>query len=408
MRSNNEQRNYKDAMKILIDLYNLVRDIDEHSYFTEQVIRLVARLFHKTIPNFSPCIFLSDENLYYFRYRTAMEQITLAHQGSKSDTFQQFIKTIDALKKDIQNDIYDFFIITEHAHEAHAYKKSKMTNYKNLLDEFSTHRKGFRNYQWMNFDNYENRHELAYLKGDVDCTITPYRVRQHDTGFDIETFKDYTSLVDLMDIDEDYKKKLKREPYFSPPKPDEGDINDHTEKTQDYNKLILEDLNILPPYYEVFHVLFKADSHFCKSLYKQDSIRYISSPGHSELNTDFFDVIKYILVKYVSLFGSFERIRVCKNCGKLFYRKKYGYGIFCNNRCRVNYDVGLEPKDIFNCRARQNRWLERNLYQGDTMLKDDCKKCQNQPFGENKLKGGTCKIMLDKNMTALSKIIKKK
>jgi hypothetical protein len=409
-RLTNEQRNFQEAMKVLLDLYYLVKEIDNKvsvpedsnipltpenrqlikintdSFFIKPVIILMAKLFHKTIPYFSPCRFFS--NPPFFHYRMASEFICFESSIVKSHPFKDFIVIFDSLPSILKKPkISNPFEITKVTREYYAHKKSKILVPNSLFEKIVKRPNGQKysgrykevdrqdrydqdypwvydsapemnelrstsvnsDFLWMNYDDTRgNTSKLTYIKKDVDCRIMPIIPGR--------LISDYNS------------------------------------------ESILKDLNIPPPYYELFQVS-------CKPVYPLG--RYfphgvtVSSPGYLKEKTEFIDVIKYILVKYVSLFGSFNRIKVCKNCGKLFLEKKYGYGIFCNVRCRVNYHIEAEPKNIFRCRARQNRWAGRILLTPYTVLKEECEKCENLPIAEKEPKGGKCIQILHKNANAL-------
>jgi hypothetical protein len=407
-RLNDEQKYFRDAMQILIDLYYFVKKIDDnmvvpkdgnppltpdkgqlikinkHSFFIKEdpffikpVIMLLARLFHKTIPNFSPCEFFS--NPPFFHYRRALEFIHFEKPIGKSNPFQEFIEIVDALKSGL--DIPNLFNITKVTREYYAYKKSKIRahrkdyemavdsgpDYRGPHKEIGKHeneneypwvygadpkniergsKSAISDFPWMNYDDTMGHiHKLTYVKEDVNCRIMPI----------INGLSDYTS------------------------------------------ETVLKDLNAPPPYYDLikFTCIPISISRYFRPSEVVSSI--VSSPGYLKEKTDFIDVIKYILVKYVSLFGSFNRIKVCKNCGKLFLEKKYGHGIFCNTLCRVNFHIESEDKNIFRCRARQNRWAERNLTRPYNVQKGDCRGCINHPVAEKIPKGGKCALLLDKN-----------
>lgn len=411
-RLTDEQKNFRDAIQKLLELYYLIKEIENKTplnpknktilpnnnqltntktgfWFTKSVVTLMAELFHKTIPNFSPCRFFF--NPPFFHYRTALEFIYFETPIGKSHPFQEFIELIDALKSGL--DFHDLFKISKITRSYYAHKKSKIRvprrvyemiienkEYKGPHRQIGKHenesdypwvcdselkKNGQKSepdevdFPWMNYDDTKgNLRKLNYVNEPADCRIMPVMRGRY--------------------------------------------INDYN------SEAVLKDLNDPPPYHEIFTFTCRPIqiAKFFRPI--QSTASSAASPGYLNEKTAFIDAIKYILVKYVSLFGSFERLKVCKNCGKLFLEKKYGYGIFCNVRCRVNYHVELEPKDIFDCRNRQNRWLERKILQRSPILKDDCTLCQNRPIGKKIPKGGKCKLMIDKNSSFLARLPKRK
>jgi len=409
-RLTDEQKNFRDAMQIMIELYYIVKEIDNYVFvpnygdipltpsrkkiiktwtdllFIEHVIKLLANLFHKTIPNFSPCKFFS--NPPFFHYRLFHEFICFETPKGKSHPFQKLIALMDALHSHCKArscNICTFIPleINKVTREYYAHKKSKVrvtrsvygmvkenNNYRgphkeigkhgneadypwvyNAVPENNDHKSeaAGKDFFWMNYDDtIGNIHKIKHIRKDVECRIMP-----------------------------------------------KGGSDDYQSET------VLKDVNAAPPYYEIFEVRSSSVQGWKDAFPDTNPTkRTVSSPGYLNKETDFFDVIKYILVKYFSLFGSFDRIKVCKNCNRMFLEKKYGYSIYCSDKCRVNFNVASEPKEIIRCRARQNRWLGRKLLTPDTIKKDDCENCQEQ---KSKLKGGTCPKVQEKNKKALSK-----
>lgn len=128
----------------------------------------------------------------------------------------------------------------------------------------------------------------------------------------------------------------------------------------------------------------------------------IFSPGYSQRETSIFDVAVYILIKYQSLFGSFDRIKKCRQCENLIFEKRLGTREFCGGTCRKRYNDSLQPPEKRLCRERQNAWISRQLNtkkdRGVTIVyrlqKDDCSGCIGQ------LRAGECPILRRKNLKA--------
>jgi len=133
--------------------------------------------------------------------------------------------------------------------------------------------------------------------------------------------------------------------------------------------------------------------------YGSDSGRYVC-PGFSEKESSFFDVIAYLLIRYEWLFESFERAKVCKQCGKLFFEKRLGAREFCGGTCRKRYHDSLQAPEKRECRNRQNQWIG---YQHNNVLgcpevfrlqKDDCNQCTGTT------PSGKCPALIKKNPKA--------
>jgi hypothetical protein len=88
------------------------------------------------------------------------------------------------------------------------------------------------------------------------------------------------------------------------------------------------------------------------------SWKKVYSPGFSNKTVSLTDVLIYILIRYQYLFGSFKRVKVCKQCGNLFFEKRLGAREFCSGLCRKHYNDNLQPPESRHCRDRQNQWMD--------------------------------------------------
>jgi hypothetical protein len=116
--------------------------------------------------------------------------------------------------------------------------------------------------------------------------------------------------------------------------------------------------------------------------------------------TSFIQIFRSILINYYTSFGSYDRIKSCVQCGKLFFEKKKTTGMFCGRKCKKKHSDG--PPDRYNCRMKQNRWLnyrydyDRKIDAGDlsdreTIKKADCADCIVYPAS------GECIKLREKN-----------
>lgn len=114
------------------------------------------------------------------------------------------------------------------------------------------------------------------------------------------------------------------------------------------------------------------------------------SPGHSDALA-FPDFIQGMLIGFQSVFGSFERVKLCKyrECRRLFIEKRSGKRDFCNPTCKKRYNDSLQSPSKRLCRIRQNAWL---LNQGHEirMYQLECEESDICPAENTKLKGGSC------------------
>jgi|GEM_PF-4519489 hypothetical protein len=139
------------------------------------------------------------------------------------------------------------------------------------------------------------------------------------------------------------------------------------------------DLNVSmsKSYYETFYVSFDFECNLVLPLSKLgahslvDQDEEITAPRSGQ-TTDFWDVVRYIFAKYYCLFGSFDRIKICNYnpCKKLFIEKKDGSSKHCSDKCRHNNHYALLSDDQRNCMLRQNAWIGRLYVKRDKNLID--------------------------------------
>ena len=121
----------------------------------------------------------------------------------------------------------------------------------------------------------------------------------------------------------------------------------------------------------------------------------------------FIQIVRSVLVNYHAVFGNFDRIKLCKYCGRLFFEKRRGSRDYCSNRCRRSHFASQEPEEKFKCRDRQNQWIvyqfDRNRKLWDlqykglepiTVSKSECANCNSFP------RGGLCSVLREKNREA--------
>ena len=132
----------------------------------------------------------------------------------------------------------------------------------------------------------------------------------------------------------------------------------------------------------------------------------------------FIEIVRSFLIHYHLAFGTFERIKVCKQCNSLFVEKRLGAREFCNFACRGQYSQESDP-DKYRCRNKRNNWIRFQCPQikgqitellappiditkyyniktfkpvPDTVLKSDCKTCNLY-----KTPRRDCPILMEKN-----------
>jgi hypothetical protein len=188
-----------------------------------------------------------------------------------------------------------------------------------------------------------------------------------------------------------------------PPIPEDADDETITE----YYNLKSSALNKAPNHFESFRIRVHysdddPDSDDDPGVFRLERGSRISSLGYFTPKAGFIHVIKYLLVKYQYLFGSFERIKICKQCEKLFIEKQLGAGMYCGGTCRKRHYDSLQPKEKRLCRERQNWWIRyRHLFhrwpRGFTLQKDDCLNCPGT------VESGRCPLLIKKNKRIFEK-----
>jgi hypothetical protein len=112
------------------------------------------------------------------------------------------------------------------------------------------------------------------------------------------------------------------------------------------------------------------------------------------------------LIRYQYLFGSFKRVKVCKQCGNLFFEKRLGAREFCSGLCRKHYNDNLQPPESRHCRDRQNQWMDnksRKIFSVSSIYRvqrDDCAEC------DGTKKSGECPALIKKNKKAFAELAK--
>lgn len=137
----------------------------------------------------------------------------------------------------------------------------------------------------------------------------------------------------------------------------------------------------------------------------------ISSPRDDEM-TGFSGFIIYLFAKYLFLVGSYDRIKLCQFCSRIFHETKIGYRKFCSNKCRKAQSDSLDPEEKRLCRGRQNHWIkhqfdnskalaDKKIANYATLQKSHCASCI-----EIGPKSGACPTLIKRNRDLLEAIRK--
>lgn len=340
------QQNYLEGMKTLLGIYYLLKSLPNDQWFSDKVIKMIARTFSLTVSNFTKSVFYGDRLFYYLRYGESGTAITLDESQLK-----RFSKIFDDFQTEIVNGrIEEAYRVT---------RSSTSVDYLPIQNK-----------------------ELKHIKQDFYSPFT--KITQ---SFSCKIYRE-------------------KEPWYIKGKTDSS-----------IYKIIHSNLSQLPNYHETFHVDLNFDSHLVYTLSASgphiiadlpDQLEVIESPSPAK-ETSFCDAIRYVIAKFYTIFGSFDRIKVCLNndCQKLFVEEKLGT-FCCNMKCRMKYNVNRQPKQIRLCRERQNNWLRNQLKRKDITIKDidnlqdpnhvhksDCDNCIKQ------MKSGHCLCLQNKNSKSL-------
>ena len=183
---------------------------------------------------------------------------------------------------------------------------------------------------------------------------------------------------------------------------------DATAKTLDeYQNLLSSVLNEPCQLFESFQVSVKRESDLYENFFEEEDGR-ISAPGYTRSDVSFLYAVKFILVKYQYVMDSYERLKLCKQCEKLFFEKKIGSKDYCSPSCRKKYNDALQIPEIRKCREKQNAWI-RYKYKSIAicpkvyfLYKDECNGCTGA------VKGGDCQVLRAKNKKAFKVINQQK
>lgn len=352
MRFTQEQIQISNALKTMIEFYYVLKPLKEKDRYSLAAIRKLTSFLGSAIPNFLPCLCFPQFHFFYYRFyppRDASNRIddrtTYDFHVLTISDFTEFIQIMEAVEEDRKNDVTDFFSFTECSYDDfwHVFR-SKSVQYLMPLYRLT--------------EKMKDRNDIIVLDGEG---IIEYggKPKTKIKGDSIQqfAFKYCRNLnITLADFTD-------RDKYF-----ESFDYNGNRESA--------------------------VSRHFAET--KVSDYKPTTTPGYKKQISDLSEATKFLLVKYGFLFGSFDRIKICKNCGKLFFEKKKGAGTFCGDGCRLHRHIELEDPKKHSCRNRQNRWLGRRFSTPDYVGKDECESCS-----EWKTQSGSCPILTKKNENLL-------
>jgi hypothetical protein len=361
-RFTDEQRSLSDGMKSLIEFHRMLLAKGQEEWFSkitidslpDDVVRKMADFFDKAIPNFSPAVFFAEDGIFRFRTKGTLVRVNFGRY------YSDFIELMNALREDRQRQPQRKYEKRDKSHDS------------------------------------DEEPDLAVEKITYETPVPPTR----------EPIK-----LTLRFPPKSFNSKSKGKQNLKIVHRPSGN-RDETEKEDSYWTLKQADLNPPPPYYETFQIGGGTYTQFLDALSTTDIPQdiYMHSPIASPKDgqeSSFIGVVKYFLVKYCLAFGSFARLKPCKECGGLFVEKRKGQRDFCSGLCRKRHHDKLQPREKRLCRERQNAWINSKRKQGNPyhVYMDDCKECQG-PYPS-----GSCPVLRSKNeetFEGLDKAVKKR
>lgn len=160
--------------------------------------------------------------------------------------------------------------------------------------------------------------------------------------------------------------------------------------------------------YRLFHV--RALTDFGALLLRQEPQEdpsYAIPSVNFQSWISFVQMVRAILVNFHFSFGGFNRIKSCRQCGKLTFEKKGRSKFYCSKECTKKHSDASQPSTMRLCRERQNTWI-RSQYamnkdwgsadiEPETIKKNECVKCERHV---DKPGGGDCALLCRKNLQA--------
>lgn len=303
-----DQKKWLKVLVALLDIYDAVRK-DPSSCLSNSIIKKICRLLDPTIPNFSPAVYFPQGRFVAYRIQPAASSL-YGTDLIVLDDLDDFLALMGALESDLKEGIFTPLTEIDITSEAFFERRdSKPLEY-------------FRHFDIVRGNVELLQHYLRIIDGEIQKG---------------SVYAEGRAILANQD------KARQRQSWEDAIREMGVDVNE-----KDFN-----DFN----YYEMFDAREYEGSSLASLLIGKDG--NVGTPGYPDPVSRFTDVVRYILVKYMYLHGSLDRIKICKTCGRLFPKRTYGFGVFCSDRCRFSHHVEKEPEQVKECRDRQNAVLRR-------------------------------------------------
>ena len=362
-RFSTEQSRYFEGMKILIDLYYTHRDEDSvstvdnvNSYyeradfcFSNEIVEKYIRLFSTTIPQFSPFICINRKRTITFVFRG---QDYLMVFNPK----MWLVRYFDGLYQEILNKRFIHWNIYESSRETCNYH---LTPKSGSITQGSSKVKSL---AFLMFDAAHDKSEtvpeLFQLTKKKKANTLECKTGQYFNEKELKGIADILFRAGTTPFTQETFTIRPLSPFGSS---------------------VTTAISDKVPGPVKFHG---------QTFLKKRGVYY--SPGHSDA-LGFPDFVQGMLIGFQAVFGSFERVKICKykECRKLFMEKRLGKRDFCSPTCKKKYNDTLQSRAKRLCRERQNAWL-RNSGKIIRMYQQECHNSDVCPVEDTKLKGGSC------------------
>jgi predicted nucleic acid-binding Zn ribbon protein len=129
-------------------------------------------------------------------------------------------------------------------------------------------------------------------------------------------------------------------------------------------------LGLPPRYGEVFNIEYNFKTEFADALWDDAPV----TAPKANTSISIITVMRYMLVKYVSLAGSLSRFTTCNVCGALIFQNIRDDKMTCSSRCRARASrqkIPEKEKNMLKCRRRQNTWVTSKVLNHEVFRKKE-------------------------------------
>ena len=352
-RYTSEQDKYYKGMKLLVDLYYSYKSLGDKSDIGPEFIEKYIKIFRILLPGFDSFICIVRKRLITFLFNRG-DGLNL--EGPSETIISYFDELIQAIKLQDNNHFTSVTLLGETVRSSKGDKKKSADKHHELFfdEELLKNEKSLQKKMY----RLASRSKTSLYNKYEAVLLTPEQVTEWGNKIDSEIFYPL----------------YKHQTY-------------EVEVASAFGRKIVDLEVTLRRYHSILI-----------------GIPYVHAPGYDKL-IRFYEFLNGAFFGFYVAFGSFNRIKLCKNksCEKLLIEKRLGSREFCSNICRKKHHDSLQDPATRLCREKQNAWIRNKLSPVFTRLrpelqelpeyhvfKDDCNFCVNQ------VKGGLCKKLENK------------